>query len=178
MNKYLKIFLTIGIVIVLPFAAFTLVSSKMDLFGLQSFVVLTGSMSPTIPQGSISFAKKQPSYQSGEVITFLIKGGQTVTHRIVDVVEENGAQKFRTKGDANNTFDSQLVATPDILGATIFHIPHVGKFILFLKTLPGFISFIIIPGILLMGFELWNVKREMEKEIRKKIEREKIQVAP
>lgn len=162
-QKILHIKLTIATIIILPIAIFALLTSKMEIAGMRSFVVLTGSMQPTIPQGSVTFVQKAKNFQKGDIISFN-QGTITITHRVVDVID----QKYQTKGDANNTADATLIAQKDVIGRTFFHLPYVGSFILNLKTLPGFIGFIIIPGILFMGFELWKIKEEIEKEVQKK----------
>lgn len=168
-NRYIQIFSTGVILIILPIMVFALLTSNIEIAGIRSFVVLTGSMQPTIPQGAISFTMKENNYKQEDIITFAIEGGQLVTHRIVESQIINGVAAFKTQGDANNVIDSETVALSDVVGRTLFYIPYVGKFILMLKTLPGFLSFVILPGILFILIELWNVKKEMEKEIEKKL---------
>ena len=172
-KKIIHIKLTILVLALLPFIAFTLLTSNTNkIFGIQSFVVLTGSMEPAILQGSLVFMKKQQEYHKGDVIAFK-EGNITITHRIVDVMIQNSRSIYHTKGDANNVTDSQAVAESDILGKAENSIPMVGNFILFLKTLPGFIGLIVVPVLIFIGFELWNIKKEIETSTEKRI-REKI----
>lgn len=146
--------------------AFLLLTSKTDkISGIQSFVVLTGSMQPAIPQGSVTFTKHQISYKKGNVISFKL-GNIIVTHRIVNVNKDNS---FVTKGDANNASDSGPVLKNNILGKEIVFIPYLGLFLLFLKTIPGFIVFVIVPALIFIGAELMTIKKELEKEIEKKL---------
>ena len=46
---------------------------------------------------------------------------------------------------------------------------NLGKLIMALKTIQGLIALIVVPALFLIGFEIWSIKKEMEKEIRKKI---------
>ena len=168
-KKIIHIKLTILVLALLPFIAFTLLTSNTNkIFGIQSFVVLTGSMEPAILQGSLVFTKKQQEYHKGDVIAFK-EGNITITHRIVDVMTQNSRSIYHIKGDANNTPDSSLVAAKDVLGKAENTLPHIGTYILFLRTLPGFLTFIVAPVALFILFELWNIKKEIERNVEQKV---------
>lgn len=163
--KIVKIVFQLGIFTVLLGAAFLLITSKTNkVWGLQSFVVLTGSMQPTISEGSVIFTQKQPTYTKGDIIAFK-QGNITVTHRVIEV---NKDRSFITKGDANNSLDSKPVVNSDVLGKEVLSVPSLGKFLLLLKTVPGFVVFVILPALLFIGAELLTIKREFTKEIEKK----------
>ncbi len=167
--KGVNILLTIVVLIILPLVVFTLISSKTNkLGGIKSFVVLTGSMTPNLNVGSVVFTKPNPSYTKGDVIAFK-SADRTITHRIIEV---KGAKTFVTKGDANNAADSDPVSENKIVGKQIFYIPYLGKFIVFLSTVQGFLLFIAGPIIVFVIFELWNIKKEMEKQIEARVFKE------
>ena len=67
--------------------------------------VLTGSMRPTAPPGSlvISTPEAATDVRVGQVITFKapIDGNPIVTHRVIEVVSGGPHPIFRTQGDAN-----------------------------------------------------------------------------
>lgn len=164
-----KAALNVTIFLLLPLVVFTLITSKTDVIaGIKSFTVLTGSMSPLIPQGSIVYSMKKSSYNKGDIITYE-QNGVTVTHRVIEKLSENGKTLFKTRGDANNAADSQPVPAENVVGKVELFVPEVGKLTMFLKTLPGFMLFIIVPALIFIGFELFNIKRELEKEIEKKV---------
>lgn len=142
---------------------FVLISSKADIFGVRSYVVLTGSMESAIPAGSIIVVQKQGSYHNGDIITFKHELVE-VTHRIVSVKKTNNSITYETKGDSNQSSDPSFVNASVIFGRVRFHIPYIGKSVLFLKTLPGLILFIIIPGILFILIELHAIKTELGKK--------------
>jgi len=163
--KIAHIKLKIIVFVLLPIVVFTLVTSKTSLLGgFRSFVVLTGSMQPTISAGSLLYTQSQPSYQKGDIIAFQ-KENVVVTHRIVEATSSG----FITKGDANNAPDTEPVQQASILGKSVLAIPYVGQFILFLKTLPGFLIFIILPALIFIALEFKTIKKELEKDIEKKI---------
>lgn len=170
LKKILHIKFTIIVLLLLPFVVFTLLTSKTNIIkNIKSFTVLTGSMQPTIPQGSIIYVQKNSTYDRGDIIAFENKAKQTVTHRVVEKIQKKDGVFYKTKGDANNTADQELVAEKEIVGKNIFSIPYVGKITIFLKTPQGFISLIIFPILVFIGFELWNIKKEIEKNIEKKL---------
>ncbi len=125
-------------------------------------------MEPTIPVGSVVFTQKFSSYQMNDVIAFK-KGAITVTHRIVDTENKNGEILYRTKGDANNTADTDFISTNDILGKAFYSVPYIGRSVFFLKTIPGFLIFVILPALIYIIFEIINIKNELTKEIEKKL---------
>ncbi|MBI4137358.1 signal peptidase I [Candidatus Roizmanbacteria bacterium] len=161
--RFLKIAIQTILFIFFIYATFILLTSRMPVFGIQSMVVLTGSMEPTVPTGSIVFVKNQDAYSKQDIITFKNASGNYVTHRIVEKVTENEKELFRTQGDANNTADTELVLPEDVVGKSIFFIPQIGKLSQFLKTPAGFFGFVVVPGIIFVGYELVTIKREIEK---------------
>lgn len=168
LSQILKITYTILLFAIIPAVLFTLLTSKTEVLGISSFVVLSGSMEPSVPLGSIIYTKPLEEYNPGEVIAFK-QGNTTVSHRIVSIKNQNGEILYQTKGDANKGADQNLVSKTQVLGKKAFLVLNAGKLILFLKTLPGFALFIILPTLIFIGFEFWNIKKEFEKEIRKKV---------
>ncbi len=169
-KKTIQILLSVFILVVLPIVIFTFITSRWAIIaGIQSFTVLSGSMQPTLPVGSLIFSQSRPTYTKGDIISFENASQQTVTHRIYSVITKDGVISYQTKGDANNAVDSSLVGTKDVIGAEIFSLPMAGYIIYFLKSPLGFFSSIIFPITVFLVFEFWNLKKEIEKEVEKKI---------
>lgn len=178
--------ITAVIFILIPLIAFTLITSRTPaLLGLQSFTVLSGSMSPGIPTGAVVYTQKTTEVGVGDVITFERKG-VNVTHRIIDTVNKEGKSVsslvsplpgapapaeifYKVKGDANNAADSDLVSKDKIVGKVLFNVPAFGKYASYLKSIPGFLLFIILPTLIFVGVELWNIKKEIEKSTERKV---------
>lgn len=155
--------------LLLPIIIFTLLTSKTDVIrGIQSFVVLTGSMEPAFPVGSIIYVQPQIAYAAGDIIAFKNEAGQTITHRIADIQFAEGTE-YITKGDANNTQDTAPVPSDKVVGKAYFHIPYVGYFINYLKTPKGFGLLVILPTALFILSEIWGIKKEIDKHIERKI---------
>jgi len=151
------------IAIVVPFVVFAV---PQVVGADQSYVVLSGSMEPAMSPGDVIIVNSVPAsaIERNDVITFGGQGGDTpTTHRVIDVVEQDGTTAFRTQGDANEDPDGSLV-TPDQLqgkvlspGGYLLVIPLIGYLINFAGTQSGFALFVALPVLLLVLNEIWNV---------------------
>lgn len=181
-----ELFFSAIIFVMIPLIAFVLITSRSSaIFGIQSFMVLSGSMSPSINTGNIVFTAKPNNVAVGDIITFK-RNNTNVTHRVVAVTDRNGQKisglmspllrgggiYYQTKGDANKSIDSTLVLQKDLVGRAVFQVPQLGKFSAFLRSPTGFFVFILLPTILFIGFELWNIKKEIEKSIEERFRRQ------
>lgn len=127
------------------------ISSNTDLFGgYKSFLVLSGSMEPTINIGDIIIIHKQDQYVINDVVTFTGSSGRLVTHRIIGTKEEQNTRFFVTRGDANRTEDDERIGNSDIKGKTVLVIPKIGYLVNFSKSVPGLIILIVVPIALLI----------------------------
>lgn len=107
------------------------------LFGFTPYTVLSGSMEPTYPVGSLIYVKKVDTadLQVGDPITFVFDQSLTVaTHRVVELDPAEGYAI--TKGDANEAVDGSPVAFENILGRPVFCVPYLGFVATFLQTPP------------------------------------------
>jgi len=167
--KIIRIKLAVVVFVMLPFVVFTLLTSQTSVFaGMKSYVVVSGSMEPSIPVGSIIYTKSEDFYSPNDVIAFQ-KEGATITHRIVGMEAVGNELYYTTKGDANNAEDEDLVVRQDVVGKTLFFVPYLGKIIMSLKTPFGFVAGIVLPSLAFVLFELWNVKKEIERSTEKKV---------
>ena len=105
--------------------------------GFRPVVVLSGSMEPTYPVGSIIYYKAT-AYEAiaiGDAITFKIGGGALATHRVIE--KDDTLQEFKTKGDNNPTEDTNPIAYTNIVGKTAkIVIPYAGIAATHLKEIP------------------------------------------
>lgn len=155
---------------ILCIAVLTIVTSKTQVLGgIQSMVVLSGSMEPSISTGSIVFVQKDGWYFPGDVLTYQKTKDISITHRLIEKVQTADGEQYRLQGDANESPDSELVRPRDVKGKVIFFLPWIGWFSQFLKSTVGFALLIVIPGSLLLCHELWIIKKEIEYETERKI---------
>lgn len=162
-------------------------------FGWKPFIVLSGSMETEIYAGDIAVVKdaRIENIKVNDVIAFK-SGDVVVTHRIIEIINENGEIKYKTKGDNNNTEDIGYVLPKDIEGIYQFKISNLGNLAMFMQTPIGMVVCLSIPLLLLILLhmkeskedmkyirEKTNKQMEMEKEIQelkrknKELEREK-----
>lgn len=129
--------------------------------GLKMLVVQSGSMEPTIKTGSIILIKKQDTYNTGDIISFVGAGSDSTTHRVTKTNIIKGKEIFNTKGDANQGGDQETIGIESILGKTVFTVPYLGYLISFTKTQQGFIFLIVVPATLIIFSEILNIKKEV-----------------
>ena len=128
--------------------------------GVSPLIVLTDSMLPEISSGDLIIAEKIDAGQIkvGDVISFFDpagNGSSVVTHRVIEIVEENGVTKWRTRGDNNNTEDKVLVPFENLVGIwTGTRIAGAGSVAMFLQTTPGLIVCVGCPLVLLVGYDV------------------------
>lgn len=108
-------------------------------FPVYPSAIATGSMEPKIMPGDVVVMEKVTSMedidalQVGDVIQFQ-KENILINHRIIEIIEENGTKRYRTKGDNNNVEDQELVEVNEIRGHLVGVIPKVGWPTLWLKS--------------------------------------------
>lgn len=167
---FIKDILKILLLCVLVLSVVTMITSRTDkLGGLRSFVVLSGSMEPLLPVGSMIFVSPTFPYKSGDVIAFQNSAGQTVTHRIIEKINQGHVIGYKLQGDANKSPDTEIIPEGQVLGKQFFTIPYIGFFISYLRTVQGFAVFILFPTLVYVGLELWNIKKEIVKETERKL---------
>lgn len=120
-----------------------------NFMGYKNFIVLTGSMEPTLNIGDIVFVKETTNIKEQDIVSFRVQNS-IVTHRVVEIKEENEKNIYITKGDANSGNDTELLSIENIEGKYIFKIPFIGRIILFLQKPIGMIILCLIFSIFLM----------------------------
>lgn len=162
MKLFFNILLSVLVGAFLLVALLLLISSfRLPGFPLDARSVLTGSMEPTIPTGSIVFIYPRAEYGEGDVVTFKRMESSLeipVTHRIIAVAEgDRGDRAFKTKGDANESEDMDSVSQNEIYGKVIFHLPYIGYLLDAAKTPWGFAALIIVPALLVIMDEIKKI---------------------
>lgn len=152
LRKFWNILTTVLVALVVLLAV-ALVGVR--LFGIRTYAVLSGSMEPTYPTGSLLYVKKvdPQELKVGDAITFLLNEDTAATHRIIEILpDEDDASvlRFRTQGDANETADAVPVHYKNIIGKPVFCIPLLGYVAAFIQQPPGLYLAIGAAAILLI----------------------------
>ena len=149
------------------------------LLGYAPMIVLTDSMvgnnEDNFSGGDLIFVKtvKAEDVKIGDVISFFDPAGNgtsITSHRVVEIINEDGEVSFKTKGDNNNTEDKLPVPAENLAGVyTGFKIVGAGRVAMFMQTPWGLIVCVVVPILLLIGWDAvrrarYNKKHEEDKD--------------
>lgn len=137
-----------------------------SILGFRHYVVATNSMEPKYNIGDLIIIKQIPinKIKVGDVINYISENQtDTITHRVVQITEIDGQKYYKTKGDSNNSEDSELINQSRIRGILLFKVSKVG--IILTKMLTG-TGLVVLFGIILLSYF-----RDKDKE-EKKLARE------
>ncbi len=118
------------------------------LFGCEIYHVISGSMEPAIPTGSVVYVKEieASDLQKDDVIAYYSsdENGAIITHRIVQNRVVSG--EFITKGDANEKEDLTPVTYDRLIGKVVLSIPFLGRVLTMISGTSGkiFVACLIV----------------------------------
>ncbi len=155
MKKIKKIWNAVTTVLVILVVILALALVGIRLLGVQVYAVLSGSMEPEYPTGSLIYVRpvEPAELEVGDVITFMVNEDTVATHRIYEIIvsqEDPSVIRFRTKGDVNDTPDGSLVHYKNVLGSPIFAIPYLGYVASFIQHPPGTYFAIAVGALVLL----------------------------
>lgn len=181
-QKIKKILIIILYIMLIPTILFSLLliclelgnSGKFPSFlniNMEIYTISSKSMEPRLHVNDIIVVKKgykNEEYKIGNIITYINRDGEYITHRIDKIVSADLQRAYITKGDNNNTVDMDIVKYNDIIGKVVYTMPRFGVIMKLLKN-QGFFSLCIFILILVVIYD--NNMRKKQKE--RKLAREK-----
>lgn len=101
------------------------------LAGATPYTVLTGSMTPDYPPGTLVVVKAvdPEDLRVGDVVTYQLESGDAtvVAHRVVTISTDlEGEVGLTTQGDANNVPDAVAVRPVQVKGRLWYSAPYLG----------------------------------------------------
>lgn len=150
MSKVFKQACNIGTtILVIAVVIFVILLAGVRLAGIKPYAVLSGSMEPEYPVGSLIYVKNVDTnkLKVGDDITFMLDEDTLATHRIIEVIpdeKDSSVVRFKTKGIANEYADSGLVRSENVVGKPVFDIPYLGYVSSYIQNPPGL--YIAIAG--------------------------------
>lgn len=130
----------------------------------QALVVRSGSMTPTIPTGSLALYHKVEASQLkvGDVIVFREPDTTStmITHRIYEIRTDAQGKYFVTKGDANRVPDDWRVPAVGTGWEEFWHVPVVGYILWGLETGWTRLLMIAVPALILAALAISDFWRE------------------
>lgn len=132
--------------------------------GYCPLIVLTGSMEPEINDGDMIIVKQinGNDVKLNDVIAFYDPDGNgqsILTHRVIEIINDEDGLSFRTKGDANNTDDRLPVKSDKLVGIYKTRIKGAGNIAMFMQTTTGLIVCVLLPLVLLVGYDIIRRKK-------------------
>lgn len=130
-----------GVIMIGLFVMVVLILGKMT-GSCEARIVLSGSMEPGIPTGSVAFVDRHYPFQKvelGEVIAYQVNERIMVLHRVIGKDEET----LETKGDANEHSDGWCVTPENYYGKIRFSIPKMGFWLSKMQTTAGKIQVLL-----------------------------------
>ena len=174
------VIVTVGITII--YKSYSEPDKIPSVFGWKPFIVLSGSMEDTIMPGDLILTKEIDALElkEGDIISFRTNKYIVVTHRIINIIDEEGERKYYTKGDNNDSADSEPVCNDQIEGIYRYRIPKLGNIALNLQKPIGIVICIALPLIIILIAQFADYKRKereaKEKEKEKKELEEKMKI--
>ena len=120
-----------GALLVMVLALAVLVIALPAISGGAALTVLTNSMAPKFPPGTLIIIKPTPiaDIRVGDVLTYQLTSGDpaVISHRVVTrSVSLEGETTFITKGDNNDLADSKPIREVQVEGTLWYAIPYLG----------------------------------------------------
>ena len=136
-------------------------------FEWKPFIVLSSSMETEIYSGDLAIVKEVDTKEikKNDIIAFQ-ENGIVITHRVVDIVEEDGETRYVTKGDNNEVPDNDLVKPEQVEGVFIRRVARLGNLAMFMQTPIGMVVSLSIPILLLL------IVQKIENDKNRKAEKE------
>ncbi len=181
-SNWLFIFGCIILGTIISINLYIMIQSKINpskvpsVFGYKPFIVLSGSMETEIYKGDLVITKivNPKNLKKNDVIAFRDSAKTVTTHRIIDIVLEDGEKYFITKGDNNFSQDQNLVEFSDVEGLYLFRIPGIGSIMSNLaKPTTIIIVLLIITILFVIGFMI-STKKQRENERKEFLEFKKL----
>ncbi len=145
------------------FAGLFVAVSAPYLFGGRSLTVLSGSMEPQLHVGDVVVVEQvHPlDIKVGDIVSFRDPedASRLITHRVREIEVHGGSVAFVTKGDANTSVESWKTTTDGTVGRVRFHVWRLGYLMIWIRSPLGRLGMVVVPALLLGGFELWQIWR-------------------
>ena len=163
------VFNALSTIVLIVLVALVVAFAGVRLVGLTPYAVLSGSMEPELPVGSLIYVQDvdPQTIQVGDTVTFLNGSNQVVTHQAYEV--DAGQCLVRTQGinnkDADGTLlhDAEPVSFDQVIGVPVACVPILGYVNAFVTSQPGIL--VVIAGavvLIALSFVLDSGKRKPE----------------
>lgn len=151
LKHFIALLSSLAIVLVIALAAASFVPRA---FGYTPYAVLSGSMEPELPVGSMVFVRQvEPTdIAVGDNVTFYRSDGAVVTHQVYEI--DPVAQTIGTQGIANKNADGIIMHDAEytpfsrVIGVVSFCVPYLGFVNAYCTTTPGLLVVVAVLALL------------------------------
>lgn len=170
LKKILDILETIILIISIFLCTFILlqkfVFKDKGVMGFKTYVIVTSSMEPYLEVGDVILVKNVDinKLKADDIITY--KGmesdfaGKIITHKIKNIIEEEGKKIFYTQGTTNSMVDP-AVYEEQILGKVIYKFKVISLISKLVRSKVGYIILVFIPLIFIFVKEMIRIKKNL-----------------
>ena len=168
MYSIIVVLIIVGIVLVAYYVDNQKYRSRLEAPLYGAYVIVSGSMEPIIKVRDAVVIRRVPESEIavGDVVTYQSRDesfyGILVTHRVVNIKEENGKKVFVTKGDHNATVDRLPISSDQIYGKVIMRIPKIGYIKFFLVSSYGWIIAIVVPSLGIIIYDILKIIKRIK----------------
>ena len=162
--------LIIVLVFYMGYMKFVKHEEDISILGFRQYLVVTGSMEPNYNIGDLIIVKETPieNIKVGDVINYISENGKdTITHRVTEIIEQDGETLYKTKGDNNNAGDSELIESSKVQGVLLFKISKLGTIMTKILTGTGLAVIAILITLSYLRESKKEEKRIAREELRK-----------
>lgn len=154
LKHFIALLSSLAIVLVIALAAISFIPRA---FGYLPYAVLSGSMEPELPVGSMVFVRQvEPTdIAVGDNATFYRSDGAVVTHQVYEI--DPVAQTIGTQGIANKNADGIIMHDAEytpfsrVIGIVSFCVPYLGFVNAYCTTMPGLLVVVAVLALLVVA---------------------------
>ncbi len=138
-------------------------------FGWRTDNLSSGSMEPELKSGDLVVTRPvaPEAVEVGDIIAFYSSDAHEnlVSHRVVSI-ERNPSISFITKGDAYMTSDPFIVPARNLVGRVCFNVSLLGYAVAFMKTTPGLLVTLVVPGLAIITVCLNSLRHTIARKVK------------
>ena len=120
------LFIKVFMIITITFLIITIILVS-GIFKYKMIAIASDSMNPIYYRGDAIIYEKVSidDLQKNDILVFKYNNS-VITHRVINIIEEDGQKYFQTKGDNNEQADMNLVSIEDVLGKVRYIVKYIG----------------------------------------------------
>jgi len=143
---------------------------------VSMYTIVSPSMTPVIKVYDVVVNVKvsnEDDIQVGDIITYISESpnseGMRITHRVINIIEDEDHKEYITQGDNNSNPDTLSVSYDKVIGKQVFTIPQLGRVQFLLANKKSWLLILLIPILIYIIrdgkklIELFGLRRKVDK---------------